>query len=77
MAGTRKDVAEAIMALTYVEMMEMAGSIAVSIHEDQDDEELKFDPTSEDQIASRLRWWAENYLDASEYEAKREASNEN
>jgi len=61
--GTQKDVAEAILALTYVEMMEFADSFAAHIKTDID-EETEVDLTNRDEVADRMRWWAEGYLDA-------------
>lgn len=59
--GNRKVVAEAIMALSYVEMTAMANNIAQSIQASIEDK-VPVDMTDQFEVAERLRWWAENYL---------------
>jgi len=59
--GTQKAVAEAIMALTYVEMTALARNIAASIEAAIEDK-VDVDMTDQFEVAERLRWWAENYL---------------
>lgn len=65
MSGTRKEVAEAILELTYVEMMELGSQLAESIKTDREDG-IKFDPSNRDQVCDRLRWWAEGFIDTLE-----------
>jgi uncharacterized protein (UPF0276 family) len=67
MPGTRKEVAEAIMALSYIEMMELSEAFADSLKEDRDSD-IMVDLTNRDVVADRFRWWAEGYLDALESE---------
>lgn len=64
LACTRKEVANAILAITYTEMMEMADEMASSSRLSAEDNQ-PFDPCDRDQVADRLRWWAENYIEDS------------
>lgn len=64
MAITRKEVAEAILALSYLEMIDLGDALASSVKSDQEETEFKFDPLNRDQWCELLRWWAEGHLDA-------------
>ena len=68
MTGTRKEVADAIIALTYVEMMELCESFIRGVEASVADG-VPVDLMERDELADRLRWWAEGHIDALEDEA--------
>lgn len=63
MKARLRDVADALLGLSYIDMIEMGDSLVAMIKADQEDQ-LKFDPEDRDNWADRLRWWAENRIDA-------------
>lgn len=69
MTGTRKEVAEAILALSYVEMMELGEAFAASLKTDKEDG-IEIDLENRDVVADRFRWWAEGFLDGMQAEAE-------
>ena len=51
------------MGLTYLEMVEI-GDALVGMTKADAEEQIKFDPENRDQWCEKLRWWAENRVDA-------------
>jgi uncharacterized protein with von Willebrand factor type A (vWA) domain len=61
----QKDLAEAILALSYVDMTDLGDALASSSKSDVEDG-IKFDAENRDHWCERLRWWATCHLDALE-----------
>ena len=60
---TKKDVAQALLGLQYTDMLEI-GENLVGMIKSGAEEQIVFDVGSRDCWCDRLRWWAENLIDA-------------
>lgn len=60
--STREKVATAIANISYKEMMDMCEEISGKVKSSRKDG-LEFEIENASQLADRLRWWAEDYLE--------------
>lgn len=56
-------VARAILELRYIEMVEISEAMVSSVKSDKE-EGIEFNPENVAEWNERLRWWAQNVIDA-------------